>query len=113
MRLLDAVDKKIMGAIFVAGWFDLINLEGLEAEAIAKPWIDTPIDFEKVRNDLPQSVVLLGDNDPWVSYEKTKNEFGAALGAKVVTIHNGGHITSDDGFGPFPKLLEVFWDNFQ
>lgn len=108
MRFLETVDTKIGGAIFVAGWFNLINLEGPEAEEIAKPWIETFIDTERVKENLSYSVVILGDNDLWVPYEETKKDFETRLGAEVLTLEGAGHITSDDGFGPFPKLMETF-----
>ena len=44
-------DKKVGGCIFVAGWFNLLETayeEELE-KAIAKPWLDTLIDFDKVK----------------------------------------------------------------
>ncbi|MHB8860541.1 MAG: RBBP9/YdeN family alpha/beta hydrolase [Minisyncoccota bacterium] len=108
MRFLETVDAKIGGAIFVAGWFDLKNLEDEESEEIAKPWIETAIDYARVKANLAETVVILGDNDPFVPYEETKKAFEARLGAKVVTIHGAGHITSDDGFGPFPKIIDIF-----
>ena len=112
LRFLETIDTKIGGVVFVAGWFNLLNLESKEAEAIAEPWITTPIDLSKVRKNLPTSVVFLGDNDPWVPYAETKHEFEEKLGSKVVTVPGGGHITSDDGFGPLPLLLETFQTNF-
>lgn len=108
MRFLETVDTKIGGVIFVAGWFNLINLEGLEAEEIARQWIETPIDTEKVKKNLNFSVIILGDNDLWVPYNETKKDFETKLDSEIVTLHGVGHITSDDGFGPFPKLIEIF-----
>lgn len=107
MRYMETVNTSVGGAIFVAGWFDLENLEGPDAEAIAKPWITTPIDTDKVRKNLGFSIAILGDNDQWVPYEKTKGKFRKLLGSEVLTIPNCGHITSDDGFGPFPRLVGV------
>lgn len=107
MRYLETVNTSVGGAIFVAGWFDLENLEGPDAEAIAKPWITTPIDTDKVRKNLGFSIAILGDNDQWVPYEKTKGKFRKLLGSEVLTIPNCGHITSDDGFGSFPRLVGV------
>ena len=107
MRYLENIDSNVGGAIFVAGWFDLENLEGPDAEAIAKPWLDTPIDTDKIRKNLGFTITILGDNDQWVPYEKTKNKFRKLLGSEVITMPNGGHITSDDGFGPFPQLVAM------
>lgn len=101
-------DAKAAGAIFVAGWFDLTNLETKEQEEIAKPWIETSIDTEKVRQCLGYSVVMLSNNDPWVPFEKTKKKFEEKLGSEIVVLEAAGHVTADDGFGEFPKLIEVF-----
>ena len=108
MRFLETIDTKVGGAIFVAGWFDLKNLETKEAEEIARPWIDTSINYEKVKANLAWSVVVLGDNDPWVPYEETKKDFETRLGSEIFTIQGGGHITSDDGFRTFQQLVEIF-----
>lgn len=107
VRFLELSNTKTRGAIFVAGWFDLTNQEEEERE-IAKPWIETPIDYAKVKANLAKSVVVLSDNDPYVPYAETKKNFEARLGSEVVTIAGVGHLTASDGFGPFPQLLEIF-----
>lgn len=104
MRFLETIDVKVGGAIFVAGWFDLENLEGPESEAIAKPWLEASINTEKVRNNLGFSVVLLGDDDDWVPYEKTKEKFERLLSSEVIIVPNGGHF---DDTKPLPLLLDV------
>ena len=113
MRFLETADAKVGGAIFVAGWFNLKNLESKESEEIAKPWIQTSIDYAKVKMNLPRSIVILGDNDPWVPFEETKRDFETRLGSEVVTISGAEHITSDNDFGPFPQLVEIFESRFK
>ncbi|KKW32214.1 MAG: hypothetical protein UY78_C0047G0010 [Parcubacteria group bacterium GW2011_GWA1_53_13] len=108
LRYLETINTPVGGAMFVAGWFNLVNLDGPEAEAIAKPWIETPMDFNKIKANLPRSIVMLGDNDPWVPYKEAKKQFEERFGSEVVVIKNGGHMTSDDGFGPFHQLVENF-----
>ncbi len=66
-----------------------------------------------MKENLAKSVVVLSDNDSYVPYEETKRNFETRLGSEVVTIHDAGHITSDDGFGPFPQLIEVFESRFR
>lgn len=106
MRYFETQERKARGAIFVAGWFNLINLEDESVEAIARPWTETPINTEKVKNTLGHICVILGDNDEWVSYKETRNDFKKRLGATVVAVRNGGHITSDDGFEELPQLID-------
>ena len=113
MRFVETLDAKVGGAIFVAGWFDLKNMESKEEEKIAEPWIRTAIDYTKVKTNLTRSVVVLGDDDPVVTYRETKKDFEARLGSEIITLHGVGHITSGDGFGPFPQLIEIFEDRFR
>ena len=112
MRLLETSAAGAGGAIFVAGWFDLMN-QSEEEKKIAKPWIETPVDYAKVKENLARSVAVLSDNDPYVSYERTKKDFETRLDSEVVTIPGAGHMTLDDGFGPFPQLIDTFESNFK
>ncbi|MEK7126155.1 MAG: alpha/beta hydrolase [Patescibacteria group bacterium] len=111
MRFLETIDIKIGGAIFVAGWFNLTN-QSEEEDVIAKPWIQTQIDYAKVKTNLIRSVTVLSDDDPYVPYEETKKDFEAQLGSEVVTVSGAGHFTISDGFGPFQQLVEIFEKHF-
>lgn len=67
MRYLETIyPQKVGGAIFVAGWLHLENLEGPAEEAIAKPWMETPIDLAKVKNSAPNIIAIFSGNDPFV-----------------------------------------------
>jgi uncharacterized protein len=112
IRFLETVEVKAGGAIFVAGWFALMN-QSDEEMVIAKPWIETPIEYAKVKENLARSAAVLSDNDPYVPYEATKKDFETRLGSEVITIHEAGHVTASDGFGPFPQLVEVFEARFR
>lgn len=108
MRFLETKDTKVGGAIFVAGWFNLTNLEDDESKNIAKPWIETPINTQRVKDNLGYCVTILSDNDPWVPFEDTKNEFTAKLHSEIIELKDAGHVTHDDGFDELPILIEVF-----
>ncbi|MDP2655648.1 MAG: alpha/beta hydrolase [bacterium] len=112
MRFLETVDARVGGAIFVAGWFNLTN-QSEEEKVIAKAWIETPIEYAKVKVNLTSSVAILSNNDPYVPYEETKKCFETRLGSEVITVHEAGHFTSGDGFGPFPQLVEIFENHFK
>src|SRR3989344_8188293 len=49
LRYIESLPEntKVGGAIFLAGWFNLKNLESSEEE-IAKPWLETPINCKKI-----------------------------------------------------------------
>jgi len=103
MRYLESLDnKKVGGAVFVAGWFDLIGLETEEEKRIAKPWIEKPINFEKIKNTTDNFLAILSDNDPAVELSKNKKMFEEKLGAKVVVEKNQGHFDENE---EMPKVL--------
>jgi len=107
LRYLETIDTPIGGAIFVAGWFNLENLEDRETEEIARPWLVTPIDIEKVKRVLNKSVLAISDNDPFGAFEENKQRF-RELGSEIVILHGAGHITGEDDFTEIPVVLEQF-----
>ncbi len=107
MRYLAQTKKKCGGALFVAGWFNLENLEYADLEVVAQPWIDTPIDIDHLQLSMPKSTVFISDNDSYGCIDENNQKFGQ-LGSKIVLVHNAGHFTDVDGFTEFPLLLEEF-----
>lgn len=106
MRYLESIyPQKVGGVVLVAGFFDLINLEDEESEVIAKPWIETSIDLEKVREIGGRIRVLLSDDDEWVELDKNKKIFEEKLGAEVIVKEKMGHFTDNMDL---PELLEFF-----
>ena len=108
LRYLDSYrfkpQEKIGGAVFVAGWFNLKNLDDEETEKIAKPWIKTPINLNKIKTVLPKSTLIISDNDPFNYFEENKQKF-AQIVTKSVVMPNAGHISGDYGFDELPEVL--------
>ena len=68
-------DERIAGAVLVAPWIRLNAenaLQDEESRTIAKPWLETPIDWEKVKKHCGKFVVILSDDDPYVYLEDGK-----------------------------------------
>ena len=114
MRYLERLpkDKKIAGVGFVAGFFKLLETswvaedeEGIAKEkAIAKPWIETPIDFDKVKSPTKNILAIFSDDDPCVSVSESKL-FKERLGAKTFIKKNEGHFNTSK---EIPEILELF-----
>ena len=85
LRYLESLpaDAKVGGVVFVAGWFTLTNVNTDEEKEIARPWLETPINFEKIKNHAKKFVAIFSDNDPYVPLDN-KNGFATALDAKIV-----------------------------
>ena len=108
MRYLETLDNiQIGGAVFVAGWFYLKNLEGEEIEKIAEPWLNTPINLGNVKKAIGNLKVFLSDNDPYDCLEENSKIFKEQLAAKVIIEKGKGHFTSDDGVQSLPEALEA------
>lgn len=112
MRYLETLpdDAKVKQVIFVAGWFTL-TLEAAEDEEdieIARPWIETPIDFEKVKKHTDNFTAIFSDDEPYVPIEN-KELFEESLNAKIVMEHGKGHMNDEKDVKELPSILEAIY----
>jgi len=96
LRYIASIDKKVGGAVAVAGFFTLKNLSSPEEENIAKSWLETPIDTEKVKNNCGAITAIFSDDDPWVGLENVKM-FEDRLNAKTLIFEKRGHLSEEHG----------------
>lgn len=108
LRYLERLPEniKIGGAVFVAGWFTLTNVDSEKEKEIAKPWLETPIDFEKAKRRTEKFVAIFSDNDPYVPLNN-KDMFTDALGAKIIVEHDKSHFSGSTGTTELPSALEA------
>ena len=107
MRYLESSDYNgKVNVIFVAGWFKLDNLEGEDVENIAKPWLETQINFNKIKLKINNLVVLLSSNDPYNCLKENESIFKEKLGAKVSILKDKGHFTEEDNIKKLPEILQ-------
>lgn len=108
LRYLETLDNriKIKGVILVAPWVSLTN-QGLNGvEDIAKPWLETPIIWKKVRVHSKNFICIFSDNDYYVSEDNIAT-FKDNLKSKIIMENNKGHLTEDDGVDKLPVLKVV------
>ena len=109
IRYLETLPEgvKIGGAVFVAGWYNLRNLETEEEQRIAGPWVNTPRNDEKIRKVVNQSVAIFSDNDPFVQPENQES-WKEKVGAKIILEHNKGHFNEEEpAVWELPSALEA------
>ncbi len=108
LRYLESLpaDKKVGGAVFVAGWFTLMNLKTDEEKEVAKPWLETPINFEKVKQHTKKFFAIFSDNDDVVPLEN-KEKFEQKLEAKTIMENNKGHFSGGDGITELVSALDA------
>lgn len=100
-----SADTRVGGAVLVAPWLTLTNLESPEVHDIAAPWLETPIDFKKVKKHTERFAVLFSDDDYFVPKDNQK-VIAKKLAIEPVVEHAKGHFTSDDDVTELPSVLE-------
>lgn len=106
LRYMETFDSPVGGAVLVAPWLHLQGLEGDEEKEIAKPWLESPIDFEKVRANVPRVAAIFSSNDMYVPQSDVAL-FKERLGAEVLMLENAGHITDGSGFTQLPEARDA------
>ena len=109
MRYIETLseDIKVGKVIFVAGWFNLKDETWDEdyTKDVADPWINTKIDFSKVKSHSNKFVEIISDDDPYVPLSD-KDLFKEKLGAEIIILKNKGHICEESGVKELPIVLE-------
>lgn len=98
LRYLERIpERHITGIVSVAGWFTLRGLETELEELIAKPWLETPINFDVVRRVADRIIAILSDDDPYVELASTTRIFEERLGGLVIVERAMGHFSIEHG----------------
>jgi uncharacterized protein len=99
-------ETRVGGAVFVAGWFTLKDLDDYEEEdrQVAMPWIETPIDYEKVRSICPKSVAIFTKDDPFVDIGNARF-YEERFGSKIITLESGGHLNDESNTKALPQVI--------
>lgn len=91
--------KRVGGCVFVAGWFDLIDLKPEELE-IAHPWIHSEINFERVLDHCNNFLSIFSANDPYIHLDEAE-KFKKNLNSKIIIKHHEEH------FNKTKKIPEI------
>jgi len=92
--------KRIGGCVFVAGWFNIINLSSEELE-IAHPWMNTGIEFHRVLDHCNKFLAIFSNDDPYVHADEAE-KFKKNLGAKIIIKKGQGHFNETE---KIPEIL--------
>ncbi len=86
-------DTSIGGAVFVAGFTALQNLDE-EEKKIFEPWDQSRPDLQKISKMMKKSMAIFSDDDPWVPLEPNK-EYFESIGSEIVVEHEKGHYSGN------------------
>lgn len=99
--------EKIGGILFVAPWLDLLPeaISDEDSYNTAYPWINTKIDFDKIKEITNNITCIFSDDDYFVSITQ-KEEFEKLLNAKTIVVSGKGHISADDGVNELEEIYD-------
>lgn len=102
---LQQITKKIGGAFFISPFAQ--TLGDIEPyRTLNQSFIETKIDWVRVRKNCPNIFIFAGDNDPYVSKDIINDFITKTQAKKFIQIKNGGHLNAEFGFTKFPQLLD-------
>jgi len=109
LRYLETINQQVEKVILIAPWMHLdkntIKEEGEEVIEIAKPWMETSINWRKIKENCDDFVAIFSDNDPYVPLSNV-NMFKKNLDAKILILKNRGHFDPSNNIDKLPELLE-------
>lgn len=106
LRYIEQLQKPVGGVVCVAGFFRLLHLATDEEKKIAKPWLETVIDHDKIKRQAGKIIAIFSDDDPDVDLGD-QELFEKRLDAKTVIEHQKGHFSDDAGIKELPSALEA------
>src|SRR3989344_6770795 len=108
LRFLETLKEKqkIKAAILVAPWLTLQNLEEGEDE-IAKEWVETSLNFKKIKSHAEKFVLIYSSTDPYPGFEDLSILRKNLNASPVINIGDKGHINGEAGIFKLPELLSI------
>ncbi|MDO8523005.1 MAG: alpha/beta hydrolase [bacterium] len=109
LRYVEQLQKPIGGVVCVAGFFRLLHLETKEEKEIAKPWLEVPMNYEKIKLNANKIIAIFSDDDQDVDLGD-KELFEKRLDAKTIVEHKKGHFSDDAGVKELPSVLNALFE---
>lgn len=97
-----------VGGVLLLASFVHLGGEAYEAEddpKVAKPWLETPLNWEKIRAHAGKFVAVFSDKDPFVPLSDSEI-FKKELGAEIFVVSGWGHFSGSEGIKELPIVLE-------
>jgi predicted alpha/beta hydrolase family esterase len=110
LRFLETLpaDTRVGGVAMLAPWVHLTETayEDVADKEIAKPWLETPLLWDKIKSHSKKFIAIFSDDDPLVPLDDSKI-FEEKLGTKIIIEHNQKHFSGSDGIKELPSLLNA------
>ncbi len=100
LRYIETLPAKTkVGPVILVAPFLELDRPGKD---IAKPWLEVPMNIDKIKKHLTKIVAIFSDDDPLVPL-KNKKHFSKHFSSKIVVLHGRNHFVTRV---KFPELLK-------
>lgn len=106
LNLLQDVGEAFSFSIFVAPFYEQMDYDDWQVEAVNFPFHESKFDWKQIRKRAGKSYVLYSENDPYVNSEYSLN-FSEKIEASTIEFKNAGHFNSDAGWTEAPLIYEL------
>jgi len=104
LAVLERLDIKVKKVILVAGY-----IKALSAYEDANLVLKTQYDWEKIKNNAGEVVIINSVNDPWGCDDRQGRAIFDHLGGTLIINHEGhmGSVTYNQPYTEFPLILKL------
>ncbi|MDD2657368.1 MAG: alpha/beta hydrolase [Candidatus Pacebacteria bacterium] len=110
LRYLETLpaNTKIGGAVLLAPWIHLTDeaCEDAEDFEIAKPWLETPLQWDTIKSHSNTFIAIFSDDDPLVPLTDSKI-FEEKLGTRTIIEQSKEHFSGSSGITELSSLLSA------
>lgn len=104
LRFLENLNTKVKAVVLVAGLGYDLDYKGYKGEV--KSFFEKPIDWEKIKNNCQNFIVINSKDDPYVNFDNSKL-FKDKLNAEIIVHDNMKHYNEGAGFRELPQVLDL------
>lgn len=104
LRLVERLERPIACTILVAPVSGVLGLP--EYDVLNSSFLESPFDWERIKNNAGKLFVLFSDHDPYIPQMQLQT-LAEDLGVEPTIIKGGGHLNGEAGYTTFPLLVEL------
>lgn len=104
LHVLEDLKVPVKQSIFVSPVMGPIGIA--EYDTLNKSFYDHVFDWKCIRANAGKTLILHGDNDPYVPLLHAL-ELNNGLGGAMEIVPGGGHLNAESGYTAFPALLRA------
>lgn len=104
LHMVDKFNIKLESGIFVSPFLSALNGDAWQFDVVNKTFFKEDFDWKRMKELVPLSYVLYGENDPYVPSTYPLG-FAKNLASSIIPVKNGGHLGGD--FKELPIILDL------